>query len=273
MHVSGLHTSAELECSYECRTGERLELHYDHGHGTAASPSTRTSTQAPEPVARIAWQQDRFAVQHDGHSLVHDLVKGTRRVGGALTELVHDTPLTFFAQNMALLPWPLYKGVDRDGAIGGLILRLRARRPDVVGLSEMWTEGDRERVIDAVRDLYPYFIDGPHDPVDLVVTDVEVMGGGLLLLCRHRIVASASTVYRQCSGDDCLQQQGGAARPRQRTGSPCPVDVFLTHTQAADPTVAGTVAGARVAVRGADQTPGCLRPGQPGPRVPGDALR
>ena len=74
------------------------------------------------------------------------------------------------------------------------------------------------------------------------------MDGGLLLLSRHRIVASGSTVYRQCSGDDCLSNKGVLHARVQRTGSPCPVDVFLTHTQAADPTIAGTVAGARVAV-------------------------
>jgi endonuclease/exonuclease/phosphatase family metal-dependent hydrolase len=249
VHVSGLHTSAELECSYDVPFGERLELHYDHGSRYGGEPIEEEEyPRHRSPVARIAWQQDRYVVHHDGHFLVHDLVKGTRRVGDALTELVHDTPLTFFAQNMALLPWPLYKGVDRDGAIGGLILRLREARPDVVGLSEMWTAGDRERVIDAVRDIYPYSIEGPHDPIDLIVTDVELMGGGLLLLSRHRIVASASTVYRQCAGDDCLANKGVLHARVERRGSPSPVDVFLTHTQAAHPTVGGTTAGARKAV-------------------------
>jgi hypothetical protein len=249
VHVSGLHSSGDIECSYDVPFGERLELHYDgvSRYGGEALEED-DYPRHHSPVARIAWQQDRYAVQHDGHSLVHDVVKGTRTVGGPLTELVHDTPLTFYGQNMGLLPWPLYKGVDRDGAIGGLVARLRQVRPDVVGLSEMWTSGDRETVLNAVRDLYPYAVEGPHDPIDLVVTDVELMGGGLLLLSRHRIVASAASVYRQCSGDDCLSNKGVLHARVERRGSPSPVDVFLTHTQAAHPTVAGTTAGARTAV-------------------------
>ncbi len=130
MHVSGLHTSADIECSYDVPFGERLELHYDEARATAGRRWRRTTTRATDsPIARIAWQQDRYALQHGQHSLVHDLVKGTRTVGGALTELVHDTPLTFYGQNMGLLPWPLYKGVDRDGAIGGLIARLARSSP------------------------------------------------------------------------------------------------------------------------------------------------
>lgn len=249
VHVSGLHTSAELECSYDAPLGERLELHYDDGSRYGGEPIVEDEfPRHRSPVARIAWQQDRYAIQHDGHSLVHDLIKGTRVVSGVLTELVHETPMAYFAQNMALLPWPLYKGVDRDGAIAGLILRLRDARPDVVGLSEVWTAADRKRVIDAVSDIYPYAIEGPHDPIDLVITDVELMDGGLLLLSRHRIVASASTVYRQCSGDDCLANKGVLHARVERRGSPSPVDVFLTHTQAAHPTVGGTTAGAMRAV-------------------------
>ena len=83
---------------------------------------------------------------------------------------------------------------EMNAALGALIARLRVHLPDVVGLSEMWTEDDRERVTNELRDLYPNFVEGPHDPIDLVVTDAELMGGGLLLLSRHRIVASGSTV-------------------------------------------------------------------------------
>jgi endonuclease/exonuclease/phosphatase family metal-dependent hydrolase len=250
VHISGLHSGNELECSYDVPMGERLELHYDHGSRYGGEPLTEDEyPRHRSALARISWQQDRYAIQHGQRSLVHDVVKGTRTTGGVLHHLAHDTPLTFYAQNMGLLPWPLYKGIDRDAALGALIARLRTHQPDVVGLSEMWTEDDRERVTGELRDLYPYFVEGPHDSINLVVTDMELMGGGLLLLSRHRIVASGSTLYRQCSGDDCLSNKGVLHARVQRTGSPCPVDVFLTHTQAADPTIGGTVAGARVAVR------------------------
>ncbi|MEO6826947.1 MAG: endonuclease/exonuclease/phosphatase family protein [Microbacteriaceae bacterium] len=250
VHISGLHSGAELACSYDVPLGERLELHYEHGSRYGGEPvDEHEHPRHRSQVARISWQQDRYAIVHAKRSLIHDVVKGTRTVGGALRQLEHDIPLMFYAQNMGLLPWPLYKGIDRDAALGALISRLRQQLPDVVGLSEMWTAEDRDRVKKELRDLYPYAIDGPHDPIDLIVTDVELMGGGLLLLSRHRIVAGAGTVYRQCSGDDCLSNKGALHARIQRTGSPCAVDVFLTHTQAAAPTVAGTVAGARTAVR------------------------
>ena len=114
----------------------------------------------------------------------------------------------------------------------------------------MWTSSDRARVTSELADLYPHTIEGPHEPsVDLGVTDVELMGGGLLLLSRHPIVAYAQTLYRQCSGDDCLTNKGALHARIRRTGHPSAVHVFLTHTQAAHPTVGGTTAGARTAVR------------------------
>lgn len=249
VHISGLHTGAQLQCSYDVPFGERLELHYDDGPRYGGEPLDDDGfPRHRSPIARIAWQQDRYAIRHGKRSLVHDLVKGTRTVGGDLAELEHDTPLTFYAQNMALLPWPLYKGIDRDAALGRLIAVLRDRRPDVVGLSEMWTPGDRGRVLSELRDVYPYAAEGPHETPALGIVDTELMGGGLLLLSRHPIVGGATTIFRQCSGDDCLASKGALHARVQKTGHPCAVDVFLTHTQAASPTVGGTTAGARTAV-------------------------
>jgi endonuclease/exonuclease/phosphatase family metal-dependent hydrolase len=140
--------------------------------------------------------------------------------------------------------------MDSDAALGKLIRVLRERQPDVVGLSEMWTASDRERVFKELAELYPYKIEGPHEAdLDLGVTNIEWMGGGLLILSRHPIIAGAQTVFRQCSGDDCLSNKGVLHARIQRTGHPCAVDVFLTHTQAAHPSVGGTTAGARKAVR------------------------
>ncbi len=250
VQVSGLHSDAQLLCSYDVPYGERLELHYDDGPrygGEALQDDAFPRHQSP--FARIEWQQSRYAVCHAGHSLIHDVVNGARRVGGLLTELSHDTPLVYFAQNMALLPWPLYKGIDADAALGALIAFLRELQPDVVGLSEMWSASDRDRVRSELAALYPYTVDGPHEAtVDVGVAEFELMDGGLLLLSRHPVVTQAQTLYRQCSGDDCLANKGVLHARIQRSGDPCPVDVFLTHTQAAHPTVAGTTAGAREAV-------------------------
>ncbi len=91
------------------------------------------------------------------------------------------------------------------------------------------------------------------------------MGGGLLLLSRHRIVASAASVYRQCSGMTACLTKGCCTRGSQRRGSPSPVDVFLTHTQAGAPD--GRRDDGRRPGRGsgADPAPGGVRPGQPRP--------
>jgi hypothetical protein len=249
INVSGLHLG-ELECSYDVPRGRRLELHYDsdsrYGGETIAEDEF---PRLLNPYTRIAWQQDRYVVQYGDRSVVHDVVAGKRTIGGRLDQLEHDTPLTFYAQNMALLPWPLYKGVDRDRALDHLIEALRTRAPDLVGLSEVWTDADRGAVRDGLADIYPYTIDGPHDPLlDTPFRDVEMMGGGLLLMSRHRIVASSSSVYRQCAGDDCHANKGVLHARVCPRGHPCTVDVFLTHSQAADPAVAGTTAAAREAV-------------------------
>ncbi|BFG78435.1 hypothetical protein PTKU46_64680 [Paraburkholderia terrae] len=249
VHISGLHSGAELECSFDVPFGERLELHYDHE--SRYGGETLSDDDYPRhrsTLARVAWQQDRYAIQYAARSLVHDVMQGTRTTGGVLDDLLHVTPLTFFAQNMGLLPGPLYKGIDRDAALGALIARLRSQCPDVVGLSEMWTGEDRERVVGELHDLYPYSVEGPHEALDLLVTGFELEGGGLLLLSRHQILTQAATVFRHCSGDDCLTNKGVLHARIQRAGSPCAVDAFLTHTQAAEPTIAGSGAGARRAV-------------------------
>lgn len=250
VHISGLHSGAQLQCSYDVPFGERLELHYDDGPRYGGEPLDDDEfPRHKSPFARIEWLQDRYAIRCEDRSLIHDVAIGKRTIGGALTELIHDTPLTFYAQNMALLPWPLYKGIDSDAALGKLISILRERQPDVVGLSEMWTASDRERITSELADIYPHTIDGPHEAsVDLVVTDFEIMDGGLLLLSRHPIVAHAQSIYRHSSGDDSLANKGVLHARIKRTGHPCAVDVFLTHTQAAHPTVGGTTAGARNAV-------------------------
>ena len=50
-------------------------------------------------------------------------------------------------------------------------------------------------------------------------------------------------------GDDGLSNKGALHARIQPVGHPCGVDLFLTHTQAPHPTIFGTTAGARKAVR------------------------
>ena len=249
VHVSNL--GDEPGCSYDVPGGLRLSLHYDGAAAYGGLPVQEDGyPRIHGPFARVRWQQDRYAIQHAGRSVVHDVVAGTRVLAGRLEALVHDTPLTYYAQNMALLPWPLYKGVDRDAALGHLVARLRERRPDVVGLSEMWDGDERDDIRERLADLYPHSIEGPHESFLETPAGggLEVMGGGLLLLSRHPITSAASTIYRQSSGDDGLANKGVLHARLAPRGHPCELDVFLTHTQAPEPTIGGSVVAARAAV-------------------------
>jgi hypothetical protein len=250
--VSGLDSDGELRCSYDIPFRARLDLRYD---GASQYGGERLAEdefpRLQSPFARIAWLQDRYVIQHRGKSVVHDIVAGKRTVGGRLDALTHETPLTYYAQNIGLLAWPLYKGTDRDAALNHLIGFLDRTRPDVVGLSEMWSSTERKQVCEALAEVYPFSISGPYDPLlETPFGDVEVEDGGLLLLSRYPIATSSATVYRQCSGDDCLANKGALHARIQPRGHPCTVDVFLTHTQAAHPTIGGTTTGARTAVEG-----------------------
>lgn len=237
-------------CSYDVPGGQRLVLPFGE---RATYGGLRLQEDGfprmQSPFARVSWQQDRYAIQYAGKSVVHDVVAGERLLGGPLDTLDHDTPLTYYAQNMALLPWPLYKGSDRDSALAHLIAVLRVGRPDVVGLSEMWEGDERDTIRAALADVYPHTIQGPHEPLlETPLGDPEIMGGGLLLLSRHPIVVAESTIFRQSSGDDGIANKGVVHARVVPRGHPCPVDVFLTHTQAPEPTVGGSIAEARIAV-------------------------
>jgi endonuclease/exonuclease/phosphatase family metal-dependent hydrolase len=252
IHINGLYNDfANFECSYDVPNGARLELHYDdedHRYG-GVSLGGGGFPRSRSAFARIGWLQNRYAIRHRGHSVIHDIASGERLIAQQLAFLVHETPLTFYGQNMGLLPGPLYKGVNRDGAIAHLIAILRDRQPDIVGLSEMWVGKEREHIRESLADVYPYSIDGPHeDDVGAPIVDVEIMGGGLLMFSRYPIVATHQTVYRQCSGDDCLTNKGVLHAQIQRPGDPCGVDVYLTHMQAKDPTIGGSSEAARAAV-------------------------
>jgi hypothetical protein len=144
---------------------------------------------------------------------------------GSIRWRFHDVPdLSFFAQNMALLPWPFYKGKGRDHALAALIEKLRLERPDVVGLSECFVDGERRRIKDALGDIYHWSMGGPDEG------DLE-SDGGLLLLSKHQVVEKHQTIYRQCKGADCVSNKGVLHARIQAAGHPTQYDIFLSHTQ------------------------------------------
>jgi endonuclease/exonuclease/phosphatase family metal-dependent hydrolase len=138
---------------------------------------------------------------------------------------------TFHAQNMGLLVAPApYKGSDRNDAIGALVNFLRDNQPDVVGLSEVFADGERAQIRRQVADIYPHTMEGPDE------ADLE-SDGGLLLLSRFPITARNQTIYRSCAGDDCLANKG-VLHARVAVPDQTEVDVFVSHLQSATPVAA-----------------------------------
>jgi endonuclease/exonuclease/phosphatase family metal-dependent hydrolase len=147
------------------------------------------------------------------------------RPSGPLRLDARPAPISVMTHNMALLVAPGdYLGTDRDGAVAEISARIRALSPDVVGLCEVFSDGEREDIRGALRDLYPHFQEGPDE------ADLE-SDGGLLLLSRHPLLAANAFIFRDCDGVDCFANKG-MIHIRVRGGSwPTALDVFYTHAQ------------------------------------------
>lgn len=254
IHINGLHWApADFECSYDVPNGSRLELHHNEQVRYAGEQfSDDNFPRFENPYAHVAWQQNKYVIQDREHSLTHDLAKGERKFGGAVQTLAHDVNLRIYVQNTGLFPthllnvpipnFPLYKGTERDRALDKLIAVLRDGNFGIVGLTEMWHTPDVERIVRELGHLYPYHLAGPDE------ADLERFGGGLLLLSRHKMVASQQTIFRDSVGEDSFANKGVFHARIHPQGAPCPVDVFLSHTQGPQPVI-GTVAEARAVIR------------------------
>ncbi len=142
-------------------------------------------------------------------------------------------PLTLLQQNMGLLVAPAsYAGTERDKAIEALIANLRSDQPDIVGLSECFSDNERKQIKNQLNDIYPYWLEGPDE-------DDPESDGGLLLLCRYPIVENHQTIYRQCDGEDCLANKGILHARVAVPGYPVEYDVFLTHMQSCPAKIPG----------------------------------
>ena len=144
---------------------------------------------------------------------------------GPVTLSVQVAPFSVMTHNMALLVAPGdYLGTDRDGSIAEIVARIAALQPDVVGLCEMFSDGEREFIRDKLRLIYPHFREGPDE------ADLE-SDGGLLLLSRHPLLFARDIVYRDCDGADCFANKGILHMRLQPPSWPTPLDVFFTHMQ------------------------------------------
>src|SRR5215213_3090549 len=67
------------------------------------------------------------------------------RHSGRVQLSVQVAPLSVMTHNMALLVAPGdYLGTDRNGSLAEIVAQIAALQPDVVGLCEMFSDGERE---------------------------------------------------------------------------------------------------------------------------------
>lgn len=148
------------------------------------------------------------------------------RLGNVALRLrVIRAPFSLMIQNMALVVFPAgYLGTDRNGAIGEICSRIITLSPDVVGLCEVFADGEREAIRTIVQHIYPHFQEGPDED------DLE-SDGGLLLLSKHPMLQHHQIIYRDCAGDDCFANKGIIYVRVHPPNSPTPYDIFFSHMQ------------------------------------------
>jgi endonuclease/exonuclease/phosphatase family metal-dependent hydrolase len=166
---------------------------------------------------------------------------------------VAEAHFSVISHNMGLLPGVLYHASpNRDAAIAELTTQLRSENCDMVCLSEIWVNKEKELIRRRLKDIYPYYKQGPDEP------DAD-MNGGLLLLSKFPILKSSDIIYRDCYAEDCFSNKGALYVKVQPTDSVVPWNVFFTHTQndsptlptverLVAPTLVGSEAGARKAL-------------------------
>src|SRR5207253_10768560 len=68
--------------------GSRLELHYDDNQVryAGAQVSDDEHPRYDNPYARVAWQQNRYVIEHRGHSLLHDIHQRERQSSASVSD-------------------------------------------------------------------------------------------------------------------------------------------------------------------------------------------
>jgi endonuclease/exonuclease/phosphatase family metal-dependent hydrolase len=124
---------------------------------------------------------------------------------------------------LMVLPAP-YLGTDRAGAISEIVGQIQNLSPDVVGLCEVFANGERKDIFNRLKHIYPYFQEGP-DEDDL---DSD---GGLLLLSKHPLLQSYAIVYEGAVSYDWWANKGVIHIRVQPPNAPMAYDIFFTHAQ------------------------------------------
>ncbi len=164
------------------------------------------------------------------HIYSHSLTPTTlrtlfKRPTGKIRLHTLTAPFSVMCHNMGLMVFPApYLGTDREGAINEIVSQIQRLSPDIVGLCEIFADSERENIFNRLKHIYPYFQEGPDE------ADLE-SDGGLLLLSKHSILQSHSTIYRDCAGSDCFANKGALHIRVKPLRSPTAFDIFFTHTQ------------------------------------------
>lgn len=160
---------------------------------------------------------------------------------GQIRWRVNPAPFSVLAQNTALVTLK-YRGNDREEALRAIIKAVRRSGADVVGLSEVFDDDDRERIVKNVGDVYPHVLHGPREGSFVIQNE----DGGLLLLSRHPIQRANESIYRVWVGEDGWADKGILHAFIHVPGQGF-YDVFLTHAQNPTPTI-GSNASAKKAL-------------------------
>lgn len=142
---------------------------------------------------------------------------------------VQTAPFSVICQNMGLMVAPApYLGTDREGAINEIVSQIQSLSADVVGLCEVFADGEREDIFNRLKPIYTYFQEGPDED------DLE-SDGGLLLLSKHPIFQAHAIIYRDCASGDCFANKGMIHIRVQSPHCPMAHDIFFTHAQDIEP--------------------------------------
>ena len=159
---------------------------------------------------------------------------------GSISLDIVEARLTFFQQNMSLLPfrwaetdlnetYPGLEGVpQRQQAIDSLIAYLQANTPDIVGLTECFDALEREEIKTRLQKEcdYRHCLEGPQEGEHLD------RNSGLFLLSRYPISKHNETIYRHYPANSPdLTNRGVLHALIEIPEHPTGYDIFLTQTQ------------------------------------------
>lgn len=111
-----------------------------------------------------------------------------------------------------------------DAIIGHI--NSRSIDADVIGLTEVWADASKKKIIDKVKAKYPFSFFNK--------TSSLQMGDGLLLLSKVALEQPSFEAFSNLNGFDSLSQKGILSAAIQPAGQPKKVLVILAHTQSGE---------------------------------------